>query len=219
LLEAIENTDIKRYRLGSLNPLEISSALLDFLSKSDKFCPHFHLSLQSLDDSVLKAMNRHYSAQTCLDLTEEINGKFKLPFLGSDIIAGFPGETEENFVNTLKNTEKSGLSSIHVFPYSVRNNTKAAKMDNHIPEKIKRERADAMHKIANEKFNSFLDKNLNTTAQVLIEKRPDKKNGLLKGVTGNYLNVFLDSTDKELCNTIQNVKILKREDDKLFCGM
>ena len=217
LLEAIENTDIIRYRLGSLNTLEINDDMLDFLSKSEKFCPHFHLSLQSLTDKTLKSMNRHYTAQSCIELIDKINTMFKLPFIGSDIIAGFPGETDEDFDITLQNAQKSGLTNIHVFPYSIRENTEAAKMDMQISEPIKHKRAEALKKIAENKFKTFEKNNINTTAQVLIEKRPDKKTGLLKGVTKNYLNVYINSKDKTLHNTVQNVKILNRKDEKLFC--
>ena len=217
LLEAIETTDIIRYRLGSLNTLEINDETLDFLSQSEKFCPHFHLSLQSLTDKTLKAMNRHYTAQSCIELIDKINTIFKLPFIGSDIIAGFPGETDEDFDITLQNAENSGLSNIHVFPYSIRANTKAAQMDMQISEPVKHKRAEALKKVAENKFKTFEEKNINTIAQVLIEKRPDKKSGLLKGVTKNYLNVYIDSKDKTLHNTVQNVKILNRKDEKLFC--
>ncbi len=217
LLEAIENTNILRYRLGSLNPLEINDEMIEFLSKSEKFCPHFHISLQSLTDKTLNAMNRHYTAYNCIKLIDKINTIFKLPFVGSDIIAGFPGETDEDFEITMSNAEKSGLSNIHVFPYSIRENTKAAQMDMQIPDSVKHKRAEALKKIAEGKLKTFIENNINTTAQVLIEKRPDKKTGLLKGVTKNYLNVYIDSKDKALHNTVQNVKILNRKDEKLFC--
>lgn len=83
--------------------------LLKFLAQSRKFCPHFHLSLQSLTDKTLENMNRHYSAELCLELIEKLNGLFRLPFLGSDIIAGFPGETEEDFATTLENVKNQGF--------------------------------------------------------------------------------------------------------------
>lgn len=217
LLEAIENTEIQRYRLGSLNPLEVDDKMLNFLSQSSKFCPHFHLSLQSLCDKTLKNMNRHYSAQTCLDLINQIGEMFKLPFIGSDIIVGFPDENETDFEITYKNAIESKLSCIHVFPYSVRKNTKAAEMTNQIPEKIKHQRADLLHKVANEKLNKFITKNIGTKTQILIEKNPDKKTGLLKGVTPNYLTIYLNNKDKTLCNTIQNIEITQKNgSEKLF---
>ena len=217
LLEAIEKTQIQRYRLGSLNPLEINDEMLNFLSQSSKFCPHFHLSLQSLCDKTLKNMNRHYNAQTCLELINKIDEMFRLPFIGSDIIVGFPDENETDFATTYKNASESKLSAIHVFPYSIRKNTKAAEMTNQIPEKIKHQRADLLHKVANEKLNSFISQNIGIKTQILIEKNPDKKTGLLKGVTPNYLTIYLNASDKNLLNTIQNIKITTKDSsDKLL---
>lgn len=213
LLSAIENTDIIRYRLGSLNTLEIDDELLDFLSSSKKFCPHFHLSLQSLNDNILKLMNRHYNAKSCLDLMEKIEKKFELPFIGSDIIVGFPGETEDDFNQTLHNIKASKLSNIHVFPYSIRKNTKAAEMPYQISEKEKHRRAAILHEEALKKINNFKEKNIGSLAEVLIEKKPDKKTNLLKGVTKNYLNVLINSHDKNLLNSIATVKLLNIEKD------
>lgn len=213
LLEEIEKSDIKRYRLGSLNTLEINDELLGFLAASDKCCPHFHLSLQSLTDKTLMAMNRQYNAQSCLDLMDKIDSMFTLPFIGSDIIAGFPNESDEDFQITVDNVLKSKLSNIHVFPYSVRSNTVAGKMHNQVPEKIKHERANILHNIAKEKFSYFINRNIGAETEILIEKKPDKKNGQLKGVTANYLNINIDSDEKSLLNTIQKVKILNRKDE------
>ena len=207
LIEEIEKTDIKRYRLGSLNPLEISDNLLKVLSQSEKFCPHFHLSLQSLNDRVLYNMNRHYSAQECLELTDKIEQHFNIPFIGSDIIVGFPDESDEDFEITCNNAIKAKLSNIHVFPYSIRRNTKAAEMKNQIPEKVKHLRAEKLHKIANEKYKNFIEKNIGTTAEILVEKRPDKHTGFPKGITKNYLTIHLNDTNKDIYNTIQNVRI------------
>ena len=218
LLEEIENTNIKRYRLGSLNPLEINNHILDFLAESQKFCPHFHLSLQSLCDKTLAGMNRHYTATDCLDLIENINKKFTLPFIGSDIIVGFPDESDEDFSITYNNASISGLSAIHVFPYSIRKNTKAAQMKNQIDEKTKHARSETFHKLASEKLQTFINKNTGTKTTVLIEKNPDKHTGKLKGVTPNYLTVYFDSTGKNLCNTIQNVEITALNEDNRLEG-
>lgn len=209
LLEAIEKTDIVRYRLGSLNILELTDELLNFLAQSDKFCQHFHLSLQSLNDKVLKSMNRHYTADSCLVLMEKIATLFngKNPFIGSDVIVGFPGETNDDFTCTLENIRKSKLSNIHVFPYSVRSNTKAASMPNQVDDNIKQERSVLLHSIAKDKYDAFIAQNIGVNAEVLIEKRPDKHTGLLKGVTRNYLTVLLNSDDTTLYNSIRQVKI------------
>ena len=121
LLRAIEEkTNISRFRLGSLNPLEFDDEMLDFLQSSKKFCPHFHLSLQSMCNKTLKAMNRHYTVEKALELIEKISERFTLPFIGSDIIAGFAGESEEDFRTTIENLKKSKLTQIHTFPYSIR---------------------------------------------------------------------------------------------------
>ena len=213
LLEKIEETKIVRYRLGSLNPLEIDENHLNFLSNSKKFCPHFHLSLQSLNDKTLADMNRKYTAEYCLELIDKIDSSFNLPFIGSDIIVGFPDESENDFLNTYENAKKSKLSAIHVFPYSIRKNTKAAVMKNQITESIKTQRSDIFHKLAQEKINNFIKKNIGTKNKILIEKRPDKKTGLLKGVTPNYLTILTNSTDIKLCNTIQNIKITQQDKD------
>lgn len=207
LLQKIENeTKIPRYRLGSLNPHEITPELLDFLQTSEKFCPHFHLSLQSACNSTLKRMNRHYSVEFYLDQIEDIVSRFNNPFLGSDIIAGFVGETEEEFDTTISNLKKSNLSQIHVFPYSIRQGTIAEKMTGHLPDKIKEERAEIIKKISKEKYNAFLEKNIGTVQEVLIEKRPDKKTGFYKGVTRNYLNVLLKEGE---FNTLKNIELTK----------
>ncbi len=219
LLEEIEKTDIQRYRLGSLNTLEVDEKLLKFLSKSDKFCPHFHLSLQSLTDKTLRAMNRHYTARQCLDLMEKIQNNFDLPFIGSDIIVGFPGETDVDFKTTVENVNKSFLTNIHVFPYSIRENTKAASMPDKVDESTKQKRADILHRIAGKKYDKFVEQNIEKNNEILIEKRPDKKTGLLKGVTKNYLTVYIDSYDETLLNTIQKVKILNTKEDKIFCNI
>lgn len=206
LLKEIEvKTKIPRYRLGSLNPHEITPELLNFLQSSEKFCPHFHLSLQSACNKTLKRMNRHYSVEFYLDQIEDIVSRFERPFLGSDIIAGFVGETEEDFVTTVENLKKSKLSQIHTFPYSIRKGTIAEKMEGHLPDKIKDERATIIKKISAEKYQKFVNSNIGKEAEVLIEKRPDKS-GKFKGVTRNYLTVLLD--DGEF-NTLKNVVIEK----------
>ena len=192
LKEIEEKTVIQRYRLGSLNPLEITNEMLDFLQDSEKFCPHFHLSLQSACNSTLKRMNRHYTVEYYLDQIEDIVSRFNKPFLGSDIIAGFVGETDEDFETTVENLKKSKLSQIHTFPYSIRKGTIAEKLQGHLPDSIKEERANIIKKISAEKFEEFLKSNIGTEQEVLIEKRLDKKTGKYKGVTRNYINVLLD---------------------------
>lgn len=217
LLRAIEEkTTIDRFRLGSLNPSEITDEILEYLQKSKKFCPHFHLSLQSACDKTLKSMNRFYKVKEYLAQIDRINSMFELPFLGSDIIAGFAGETEEDFQTTVKNLQKSGLSQIHVFPYSIREGTIGAKAPNQLDDKTKQMRADIIKALSFVKRKEFIEKNIGKTHEVLIEKHFDKKLGLLKGVTRNYLTVVVNSKDETKFNTLQNVKITKQENGIIF---
>ena len=202
LKEIEEKTSISRYRLGSLNPLEIKPEMLDFLQTSEKFCPHFHLSLQSACNNTLRRMNRNYTVEFYMDQIEDIVSRFERPFLGSDIIAGFVGETDEDFETTVNNLKKSKLSQIHTFPYSVRKGTAAEKMNGHLDDKIKEERANIIKQISKDKFKKFIDSNMGCEAEVLVEKKPDKKTGLFKGVTRNYINVLLK--DGEF-NTLKRV--------------
>lgn len=216
LKQVEEKSTIERYRLGSLNPLEITDELLEFLSKSEKFCPHFHLSLQSACNKTLKSMNRFYSVESYLELIDKINRIFDKPFLGSDIITGFAGETDEDFEITRRNLEQSGLSQIHTFPYSLREGTVGAKSQEQVAEKVKEQRAEIVKRISKEKYNAFIKKNIGSVHEILIEKHPDKKTGLLKGVTRNYLTVVLDSRDEQLLNSLTNVQITHCENERIL---
>lgn len=215
LLQQIEKTKIKRYRLGSLNPLEITKEMIEFLKNSEKFCPHFHLSLQSMCDETLKRMNRLYSVSQTMDLIENLSKSFNLPFLGSDIIAGFAGETEKEFKTTIQNLKNSKLSKIHTFPYSIRKGTKAELIKDQLSDKEKTIRADIIKGISKEKYENFLAQNIGTECEILIEKQNDKKTGYLKGMTKNYLEILIKSNDERLKNTLQKA-VLTKQDDKIF---
>lgn len=217
LLKEIEKrTTIERYRLGSLNPTEITDELLDFLSKSDKFCPHFHLSLQSANDKTLRSMNRFYKTEDYLAQIDKINDIFELPFLGSDIIAGFAGETDEDFEISRENLSKSGLTQIHTFPYSIRKDTIGASMPNQNSDEVKNRRATIIKEISKQKFKEFVNKNLGRVCEVLIEKHPDKHSGNLKGMTRNYLTVQIVSNRNDLFNTLQQVRLTEYKDGIIF---
>ena len=216
LKEIEEKTTIERYRLGSLNPPEITDEMLEFLKTSKKFCPHFHLSLQSANDKTLRSMNRFYKTEDYLKLIEKINETFENPFLGSDVIAGFAGENEEDFAVTRKNLLSSGLTQIHTFPYSKRKGTIGAEMENQVPDNVKNSRATIIKEISKEKLNKFIEKNLGKTLEVLIEKHPDKHSQNLKGMTRNYLTVQIPSNRTDLFNTLQMVKLVKFENGKIY---
>lgn len=217
LLKAVEEkTTIERYRLGSLNPLEITNEMLEFLKHSKKFCPHFHLSLQSACNKTLRSMNRFYTVEYYLEQIEKINKTFDMPFLGSDIIAGFAGESNEDFETTRQNLEKSGLTQIHTFPYSIREGTIGAKSEDQVDEKIKEQRANIIKEISHKKHEEFINNNIGKTREILIEKHADKETGNLKGVTRNYLTIITNSKDEKLFNSLAKVKITKYEQGKIY---
>ena len=211
-----EKTTIERFRLGSLNPTEITNEMLEYLKNSKKFCPHFHLSLQSANDKTLRSMNRFYETEFYLNQIEQINNTFDLPFLGSDIIAGFAGETDEDFEITRKNLEKSGLTQIHTFPYSKRKGTIGESLPDQNSDEVKNNRATIIKEISKQKYEAFINKNIGKIHEVLIEKRPDKHTGNLKGVTRNYLTVQITSERKDLFNTLQQVKLTKYKNGNIF---
>ena len=217
LLKEIETkTKIERYRLGSLNPTEITTEMLEFLKTSKKFCPHFHLSLQSANDKTLRSMNRFYKTEDYLAQIERINQTFDLPFLGSDIIAGFAGETEEDFETTRKNLENSGLTQIHTFPYSKRAGTIGESLPDQVADDEKNRRASIIKEISKQKIKKFIQKNLGSTKEVLIEKHRAKNSGNLKGMTRNYLTVEIKSDREDLFNTLQQVKLTRYENGIIY---
>ena len=204
LLKEIEKTDIKRYRLGSLYINELDDKLFKFLTASKKFCPHFHLSLQSLTDKTLKNMNRFYTKKEVIDVVQRIKDNFNLPFIGCDIITGFPNETHEDFLETKETLNMLKVSYIHSFPYSVRNGTKAASMENQVLEHIKKERTKELIELCKILHNEFLQANKTTTREILYEKKG--KNGLYKGISENYIKVYKKS-DTNLQNTLESVSL------------
>ena len=164
----------------------------------------------------MKNMNRKNTAQDAIFLMEKITDKFENAFIGADIIAGFPDETEADFEETLCNLKKSSLTKIHTFPYSKRKNTVAASMENQVSDVEKNRRADIIKELSNEKYLEFLKKNKGKILNVMIEKKRDKSTGFLKGVSENYIQVLIDSKDDSLKNTIQ--KVIIQDMDKHVLG-
>lgn len=218
LVEIERNTDIPRFRLGSLNPLEINDEMLGFLESSKKFCNHFHLSLQSACNKTLRSMNRFYAVEDYLLQIEDIANRFNNPFIGCDIITGFVGESESDFATTVENLKRSKLTKIHTFPYSIRKGTIAETMDGHLPQKLKQERAEVVKAISKEKYEMFVNSVLGTTREVLIEKRADKHSGLLKGRTRNYLDILIKQqpAEERFFNTLQQIKIEEAEHSSIY---
>ena len=205
LLKEIEKTDIPRYRLGSLYINELNDETIEFLKNSKKFCPHFHLSLQSLCDKTLKNMNRKYTTKEAMSVIEKLHKNFNLPFLGCDIIVGFPLEDKEDFLETYENLEKAKLSSIHCFPYSKRENTIAYSMQQ-IQDKIKTQRCEKIMQLSKKLHKEFLDKNANTTQEILIERK-SPKTGLYSAITKNYIKIHFKDEDDNLRHSLKTVNL------------
>lgn len=210
LLKSIEKTDIKQYRLGSLTPHEIDDEFFEIVSNSQKFCPHFHLSIQSLCDKTLKNMNRHYKAQEVIDLINRIKKTLPNTFVGCDIIVGFPDETLDDFNITFENIKKSKLSKVHVFPYSKRKNTVAFTMQNQVSEKDKKERVCLIKELSKNKHADFLRENIGKTSKIILE--PKKIGEYYKGISNNYINILC----KEQFNGIKEAKFEKIIEDKIL---
>lgn len=209
LLEEIEKTNILRYRLGSLYVNEIDDKMFEFLKDSKKFCPHFHLSLQSLCDKTLKNMNRTYTKEFALSVIDKIHKTFDNPFIGCDIITGFPNETEEDFIETKEALIKAKVSYIHSFPYSKRKGTPAASMDGQIQEHVKKQRTKELIEVCNILHQNFLNSNKNKDVRILYERKG--KNGMYQGVTDNYIKVYKKS-NINLQNTVETLNLSEFEE-------
>ncbi len=206
LLEKIEKTPIPRYRLGSLYVNELDDKIIEFLSKSKKFCPHFHLSLQSVCDKTLKNMNRKYSVSEIKEVVKKLHKNFNLPYLGCDIIVGFPDESDDDFIKTYNNLKELKLSSIHCFPYSKREKTPAYYMKNQIQNSIKTKRVEKIMELSKELHNEFLKQNQNTIQEILIEKK-SPKTGLYSAITRNYIKINFESDDNNLRHTLKEINL------------
>ena len=213
LLEEIEKSKIHRFRLGSLYVNELDDDLIEFLKNSEKFCPHFHLSLQSLCDKTLMDMNRKYSVELALKTIDRLYNTFSEPFLGCDIIAGFPNESDEDFETTFENLKNSKLSAIHAFPYSKRESTVAAGMKNQIQDSVKTLRTQRLLELSKTKHAEFLNRCKNQNCEILFEKK-SAKTGQYSAITRNYIKVFIKDDSDDLRNTLKTVNL--SEFDRLY---
>ena len=213
LLEEIQKIDgIERIRLGSLEPTLITEEFVTRLSKLSKICNQFHLSLQSGCNETLKRMNRKYTTEEFEKGIELLRKAFKEVHLTTDIIVGFPGETEKEFEQTYKFLNKIKFYKMHVFKYSPRNGTVAAKMPNQIDGNIKEERSNKLLTLSDDNEEEYNKQYMGKEVEVLLE---DREGDYLKGHTTNYMVVKV-KTDKELENTIQKVIITNIEDLELI---
>ncbi|MFI3287838.1 MAG: MiaB/RimO family radical SAM methylthiotransferase [Rikenellaceae bacterium] len=194
LLVALERIEgISRYRISSIEPNLLTDEIIEFCADSKKFMPHFHIPLQSGCDSVLRRMGRRYTSERFREKVEAVRALMPSAFIGVDVIVGFPGESDEDFEVTYSFLENLAPSFLHIFPYSVRPNTVAADMDDHVAEPKKKERVARLSELSDRLLVSFREKHLSEKELVLVEGRGS--NGLLFGHTEHYLRVEFEGED------------------------
>lgn len=192
MLDELETSENFRIRLSSLEPTVVDKDNVEEIIRHRRLCHHLHLSVQNGSDSVLKAMNRHYTREEYLDIVFMLRSHDPLFGITTDIIVGFPGETEKDFEDTLDIVKKSAFGRTHVFRYSPRKGTAGAAMKDAVPEQIKKERAEVLESLGEKAAKAFTGANLGVTHTVLIEESCD---GYATGYTGNYIKTYIEDPE------------------------
>ena len=211
LIRAVHGVDgICRIRLGSLEPRIVTEEFAGALAALPKICPHFHLSLQSGCDATLRRMNRRYTAQEYYEKCQLLRAHFDHPALTTDVIVGFPGETEEEFEESLAFVDKVDFYETHIFKYSRREGTKAAAMADQVLEQVKTARSARMIALGRRKQQAYEDRLIGTTVEVLMEEAVEREDGVYQvGHTKEYVKVGQKTTEN-LSNQLINVEIENR---------
>lgn len=205
---------VQRLRLGSLESVEVEPRLLTLMQEDARFCRHLHLPLQSGCDKTLQAMHRPYTTAKFKTLLADIKNMVPDIAITTDVIAGFPGETEADFETTCKFAESCGFSKMHIFPFSARKGTPAEKFAGAVTEAVKKERADILGKIDETMHKTFLEAMVGQNAEVLFEQLAGED--YFEGLTGNYQRVFVKSGGRNLGGEILPVKITAFDGEKLL---
>lgn len=205
---------VQRLRLGSLESVEVEPRLLTLMQEDARFCRHLHLPLQSGCDKTLQAMHRPYTTAKFKTLLADIKTKVPDIAITTDVIAGFPGETEADFETTCKFAESCGFSKMHIFPFSARKGTPAEKFAGAVTEAVKKERADILGRIDETMHKTFLQAMVGQKAEVLFEQPVGED--YFEGLTGNYQRVFVKSGGRNLGGEILPVKITAFDGEKLL---
>lgn len=202
---------LSRLRLGSLESIELSPKILQLLRENPRFSHHLHLPLQAGSDGVLKRMNRHYNREEFRQLLENVRKEVPGVAISTDIIVGFPGETEEEFTESLDFIRKLKFAKVHVFPYSPRTGTPAAKMENQVADPVKKDRVHRLQQVADEMAQEFNSQYLGTVQKVLFET---KELGVTDGLTDTYIRVYTE--DDVMPDEIYDMKLVKPYKDGLW---
>ena len=213
LLEEINSIEgIERIRLGSIEPLLITEEFVKRLEKLSKVCHQFHLSLQSGCDETLKRMNRRYTTEQFKEITTLLRTYFEDAILTTDIIVGFPGESEEEFNQTYTFLEKIKFYKMHIFKYSPRKGTKAASMKGQVDGNIKEERSKKLIELSNKNQRYYNESYIGKNVEILFE---EQKNGIYQGHTKNYILAHYKTSDK-IENTILKLKCVKANEEYII---
>lgn len=213
LVQALDKVEgIKRLRISSIEPNLLKNETIDFVANSNSFVPHFHIPLQSGSDVLLKLMKRRYLRQVYTDRVEKIKEKMPNACIGVDVIVGFPGETDELFLETYHYLSELDISYLHVFTYSERPNTEAATMQGVVPLKTRQKRSKMLRGLSVKKRRAFYESQLNTSHTVLFEN--ENKEGYIQGFTENYVKVKTP-WNPALVNTTHRVQLTEIDEDGL----
>jgi len=214
LISALEREImIPRVRISSIEPDLLHDEIIELVAASEKFLPHFHIPLQSGCDKTLKGMKRKYNTSLYADRVAKIMKIMPYACIAADVIVGFPGESEEDFLTTFRFLERLPISYMHVFSYSRRENTLAANAADAILSKVKKERSEKLHQLSITKKQAFYQVNMGREEIVLFES--DNKNGMMHGFTKNYIKVKTPY-DPDLVNEIRRVRLEKLDDDGCY---
>jgi threonylcarbamoyladenosine tRNA methylthiotransferase MtaB len=206
---------IERIRLNSIEPATVSEELLDFISTSPKICPHLHICLQSGDDDILRLMRRHYNVASYERLIANVVRRMPDCGLGSDLLVGFPGETERHFERTLRLVERLPFSYLHVFSYSARPGTPAAKYPGQVHPAATKERSQRLRALAQTKKKAFAERFLGQERTILLEGKRDKTRHFLSGLTEHYLRVHVDAPAAAV-NQLVPVRLMALAEDEVL---
>jgi threonylcarbamoyladenosine tRNA methylthiotransferase MtaB len=213
LVKKLDNVEgIHRLRISSIEPNLLKDETIEFVSKSKSFVPHFHIPLQSGSDELLKKMKRRYLIQTYTNRVSKIKEVMPNACIGVDVIVGFPGETDELFLETYNYLNEMDISYLHVFTYSERPNTEAVKLDGVVPKKIRAKRSKMLRGLSAKKRRSFYESQLGKTGKVLFEN--ENKEGFINGFTENYVKVKTP-WNPELVNTLHTISLTEIDSDGL----
>ena len=211
LVQALDNVEgIERLRISSIEPNLIKDETIDFIAQSKSFVPHFHIPLQSGSNDILKKMKRRYLRELYVSRVAKIHEVMPDACIGVDVIVGFPGETDEHFLETYHFLNELDISYLHVFTYSERDNTEAVLMDGVVPDAVRAKRSKMLRGLSAKKRNAFYESQLGKEKTVLFES--DNKQGYIHGFTENYVKVKAP-WDPALVNTLHKVKLTKIDVD------